>query len=179
MTIHSMACARLIRPRPHSAVRGLWRLSVPLLVGCGLAPDARTQRPPRVPLSVGEIRGVALLADSAQGRATISVHVESDEAIAAYQGGVTYDRDALRLTRATVPAGEHRFVNDVSTEAGGRVRFAGFAVDSLARGAVATLEFEVRDWSALQRLRVSLDVVGDREGGRVAARRLVRDRGVY
>lgn len=105
------------------------------------------------------IQPTLLVSEPAAGQARVELvlrRVEMPEQIASYQGEITYDRAAMRLVRAEVPAGLTGMFNEVEP---GRIRFAGVKVEGVGDGPVLVLHVAPSRPLAAEQFRVSVTEV--------------------
>lgn len=112
-------------------------------------------------------------------RVTLTIHVESmDVPVAAYQGQLQFDADAMQIIDATTPSDGNRIVNAASAGPG-VVKFAGFSTDAFAH--TAAVQIIVRPLKSIEdaHLLATLDVVGEVAGIAVARDRIIQQRGIF
>ena len=136
--------------------------------------DPTTNAPP---MTARGIRAAAVIVDSAQGRVTVAIDLETNQvALGSYQGAFSFDTAALSLVSADPPAEGGRFAN---ASGAGVVRFAGFSTSGFQTRRAALIRFAVKDWTAIQRVSVELTTAGTVTGERLTGDGLQSSRVVY
>src|SRR5205085_12313913 len=112
-------------------------------------------------------------------RATLTIRLQSkDLGVAAYQGRLEFDKDAIEILEATSPTDDGtRLVNPNAGP--GVLKFAGFATESFS-GNIA-VKLVVRPIKPLDQANfvATLDVAGESNGSAVQASRMMPGRGLY
>jgi hypothetical protein len=128
----------LRRARRLSTAAGTLGAAV-LLLACA---DTESKVAPTEPaLTTPGIHPVVVVASQTGGEAKLELRLERVAVvskIASYQGELTYDRAALQLKSASIPAGITGAWNEVRP---GVLRFTGVAVDGVPDGAVLAMTF--------------------------------------
>lgn len=155
-------------------------LALAVAAGC----DDRTQAVPTL-MAPPEFTGTGVRAYVVQepggtaDRTTLTIHVDaSGVPVAAYQGKLQFDTDAMQILEATTPGDGNRIINAASAGPG-VVKFAGFSTDVFAQSAAATIVVRLTRPIEEAHLLASLDVVGEVSGTAVASERVMLQRGVF
>ena len=160
--------------------RGMLVLTLVAAAGCDDRPPVAGGLLAPVPLtSAGARAYVVQEAGGTADRVTLTIHVDAkDIPIAAYQGRLQFDPDALEIIEATTPSDGTRLVN-AATAGPGLVKFAGFSTEVFGQTAAVRLVVKPLKPIAMANLVASLDVVGEVSGAAVTKDRLLQARGIY
>ncbi len=112
-------------------------------------------------------------------RVTLTIRIQSkDLGVAAYQGRLEFDKDAIEIIEATSPSDDGtRLVNP---NAGvGMLKFAGFATEKFTGNTAATLIVHPLKPLDQANFVATLDVAGESNGSAVQAARLMPARGLF
>ena len=153
----------------------------PLVLAAGCAErsqhqmaDPFTNAPP---MTQRGIRAAAVIVDSAQGRVTVAIDLETHQVeLGAYQGALSFDTTALSLVSADPASEGGRFAN---ASGPGVVRFAGFSTTGFQTRRAALVRFTVKDWTGIQRVSVELTTAGTATGERLSGDGLQSSRVIY
>lgn len=160
--------------------QGLIVLALAAAAGC----DDRTQAVPALtapPAFTGTgVRAYVVLEPGGTAdRVTLTIHVDAkDVPVAAYQGQLQFDADAMQILDATAPSDGNRIVNAASAGPG-VVRFAGFSTDAFTQTAAAQVVVHLTRPIEEAHLLATLDVVGEVTGAAVAKDRVMQQRGIF
>ncbi|CAN5389182.1 hypothetical protein BH09GEM1_BH09GEM1_38880 [soil metagenome] len=112
-------------------------------------------------------------------KVTLTIHVEARGIpVAAYQGKLEFDADALEIIDASTPGEDGtRIVNAKAHP--GVVKFAGFSAEAFLHTAAVTLVVKPKKPLELANLLATLDVVGEAKGTQVAKEHVLLQKGVF
>ena len=156
-------------------------LMVLMLVAAAGCSDQKPATAPTGPTPLTSTAARVYVIQEAGGtaeRVTLTIHVDTkDIPMAAYQGRLQFDADAMQIIESSTPSDGTRLVN---TAAGaGLVKFAGFTTDVFTQTAAATLVVKPLKSLDMANLTASLDVVGEVSGKAVPKSRLLPASGIY
>ncbi|HEX9886839.1 MAG TPA: hypothetical protein VGA70_10135 [Longimicrobiales bacterium] len=124
-----------------------------------LPPDGEAAEEP-----TGGIYGLVALRSQGSALQVVTIRIAGGgEGVASYQGGLRFDPEVLTLEEVRTPGWGHHFVNDAEA-AEGRLRFAGFAVESFEGPVDLLLMFRAKRRLRAQDLELELDVLGTERG---------------
>jgi hypothetical protein len=112
-------------------------------------------------------------------RAVLTIRVQAkDIGMAAYQGRIEYNPDAIEILDATTPQEDGtRLVNP--NAGAGMIKFGGFATEAFSGNTAATLTVRVKTSLDDANFVATLDVAGEATGTAVQANKMMAQRGYY